>query len=206
MSVLSRLAGAQGRKDEEPNKELARDLVEKKDVGGIQEVVENLTNADRRVQTDCLSVLEQIGLLNPELIEGCVAGILALVFHKDNRIVWAAMIVLALVADRKPQEIFQRYEDLARVTEKGSVITKDNGIKTLARVAAAGGGYSSAIAPFLLEQLRTSRAKSVPQYAESIRVAVDADNQARYLAILNERFGELSAAQQRRVKKVLKTF
>jgi hypothetical protein len=38
MSVLSKLASAQGRKDEEPNKELARELVEENDVDRIREV------------------------------------------------------------------------------------------------------------------------------------------------------------------------
>lgn len=55
-----------------------------------------------------------------------------------------------------------------------------------------------------MEQLRTCRAKSVDQYAESIRVAVCVDTQEQYLDILNERLGELSAAQQRQVKKLIK--
>jgi hypothetical protein len=82
------LAGAQGRKDEGPNKELARELVERKDIVGIRQVAENLDNPDKRVQTDCLSVLEQVGLLEPELIESYVADFLKLVFGKDNRLVW----------------------------------------------------------------------------------------------------------------------
>jgi hypothetical protein len=206
MSVLSKLAGAQGRKDEEPNKELARKLVEENDVDRIREVAENLWNEDKRVQTDCLSVLEQIGLLEPELIEDYVDDFIELAFSKDNRLVWAAMINLALIADRKPQEIFEQYDSLVMVIEKGSVITRDNGIKTLAKVASASTEYNQAITPYLMEQLRSCRPKSVPQYAESIRVAVDSDNQEQYLSILNERSGALSAAQQRRVKKLLKTF
>jgi hypothetical protein len=69
MSVLSKLASAQDRKDEEPNKALGRELVENRDVEGIREVAENLWNEDRRIQIDCLAVLEQIGLLEPGLIE-----------------------------------------------------------------------------------------------------------------------------------------
>jgi hypothetical protein len=86
------------------------------------------------------------------------------------------------------------------------VITKDNGIKTLAKVASANTEYGEVIMPYLMEQLRSCRSKSVPQYAESIRVAVNSDNQEQYLSILNERLGALSAAQQTRVKKLLKTF
>jgi hypothetical protein len=92
---------------------------------------------------------------------------------------------------------------MVKVIEKGSVITKDNGIKTLARVASTSSEYKAVIMPYLMGQLRSCRSKSVPQYAESIRRAIDSDNQEQYLSILKERFDELSAAQQRRVKKLL---
>ena len=206
MSIIAKLASAQDRKDEEPNKDLGRELVENHDFEGIREIAENLWNKDKRVQTDCLSVLEQVGLLEPELIENYVADFIELIFSKDNRLIWAAMINLAQIADRKPQEIFEQYDDIVKVIEKGSVITRDNGIKILAKVASTSTEYKEVIVPYLLEQLRSCRSKSVPQYAESIRVAVNSDFQEQYLSILNERLIELSGAQQRRVKKLLKTF
>jgi citrate synthase len=206
MSVLSKLASAQDRKDEEPNKDLGRELVAKRDIEAIREVAENLWNKDRRVQTDCLSVLEQIGLSAPELIEDYASEFLQMIFSKDNRVVWAAMINLALVADRKSQEIFEQFDEIVKVIEKGSVITKDNGIKTLAKTASTNSEYREVIMPYLMEQLRSCRPKSVPQYAESIRVAVTSDNQEEYLRIIKERYDMLSTAQQRRVQKLLKTF
>jgi hypothetical protein len=196
----------QGRKDEELNKDLGKELVEKNETDGIREIAENLWNKDEQIQTDCLSVLEQVGLLAPELIEDYVSDFLQLIFSKDNRLVWAAMINLALVAERKPQEIFDQYDDFVKVIERGSVITKDNGIKTLARVAAANTEYNEIIFPYLVEQLKSCRSKSVPQYAESISVAVTMDNEEQYLEVLNERLDTLSASQQRRVKKLLRTF
>lgn len=206
MSVISKLASQQGRNDEGSNKDLARELVEKNDIDGIREIAENLWNKDKRIQTDCLSVLEQIGLLAPELIENYVSDFLQLIQSKNNRLVWAAMINLALIAARKPQEIFEQYDDIVKVIERGSVITQDNGLKTLAQVASTTSEYNEAIWPYLMAQLKSCRAKSVPQYAESISVAVTTDNQAQYLGVLNERLGTLSATQQKRVKKLLRTF
>jgi hypothetical protein len=206
MGVLSKLASVQGRNEDGPNKDLGRELVEKNDADGIQKVAENLWNEDRKIQVDCLSVLEQVGLLAPELIENYVSDFLRLVQVKDNRLVWAAMIDLALIAERKPREVFAQYGEIVKVMERGSVITNDNGIKTLARVASTSREYNEAIFPFLLEQLERCRAKSVPQYAESISVAVTPDNRDRYIGVLNERFDTLSVAQQRRVKKLLKAF
>lgn len=206
MSILSKLANAQGRKDEEPNKELARELVEQNDIANIQVVAENLWNEDRRVQTDCLSVMEQIGLIEPGLIETYASDFIKLLSSKDNRLVWAAMINLALVAEKKPQEIYEHFDDIVKVIGKGSVITRDNGIKTLAKVASMSAEHNQNIMPYLMEKLSTCRSKSVPQYAESIRVAVNANTQEQFLNILNQRFDELSAAQQKRAKKVLRSF
>jgi hypothetical protein len=206
MSILSKLASVQGRNDDGPNKGLGRELVETNEADGIRKIAENLWNEDKKIQADCLSVLEQVGLLAPELIEDCVSDFLRLIQVKDNRLVWAAMIDLALIADRKPREIFAQYGEIVKVMERGSVITRDNGIKTLARVASTSREYSEVIFPFLLEQLERCRAKSVPQYAESISVAVTPDNRDRYLGVLDERFDTLSLFQQRRVKKLLKAF
>jgi len=206
MSILSKLASAQGRKDEEPNKELARELVDQKNLQGIKEIAENLWNEDKRIQTDCLSVLEQIGLIEPGLIEDYASDFIELIFSKDNRLVWAAMINLAMVAENKAQEIFEHYEEIIKVIEKGSVITQDNGIKTLARVASVSAEYSQGIFPYLIERLSSCRSKSVPQYAESIRVAINQDNQEQFIQILDHRLDELSSAQRKRVQKVLKTF
>ena len=113
------------------------------------------------------------------------------------------MICLALIADRRPKEIFENREAIVKVVEKGSVIVQDNGIKTLAKVAAAEDEYNRVIFPYLMEQLRTCRSKSVPQYAESIFCAVNLEKGEEYIKILTRRFEELSTSQQRRVKKIL---
>lgn len=204
MSILSRLSSAQDRRDEELNKELARELVQTKNIAGIQEIAENLWHEDTRIQSDCDGVMEEISRNEPELIEAYVFDFLKLLSSKRNRRVWQAMICLSLIADRKPEEIFDHRADIIKVMEKGSVITQDNGIKTLAKVAAANEEYSQELFPYLLEQLTVCRSKSVPQYAESILCAVKIENESEYKGILHQRFDELSTAQQKRVERVLK--
>jgi len=206
MSIISELASMQGRKDEELNKELGKRLAETANPDGIKEAADNLRNEDRKIQIDCLAVLEQVGLLDPGLIEGYLEEFLRLIFGKDNRLIWAAMINIALIADRKPDQIINRMDDIIAVIEKGSVITQDNGIKTLARAAAAKPEHNSLVFPYLIDQLNNCRPKSLPQYAESILAAVNPDNQTQYLAVLNKRFNELSAAQGKRVNKIIRSF
>ena len=206
MSILTELASAQGRKDEEPNKELGKRLVENANLEGIREAVDNLRNEDKKIQVDCLAVLEQVGLLAPELIEDYLEEFLRLVFGKDNRLIWASMINIALIADRRPDQIINRLDDIIAVIEKGSVITRDNGIKIISRAGAAKPENNSQVFPHLIGQLNNCRPKSLPQYAESILVAVNPDNQTQYLAVLNKRLDELSAAQGKRVNKIIRSF
>lgn len=206
MSLLTRLASGQDRKDEELNKALGRELAETRNTEGLDKIAENLFHKNKRVQADCLSVLEQVGLLAPELIESYVADFIKLIFGRNNRLVWASMINLALIADRKPREIFDHFDDIVKVIDKGSVITQDNGIKTLAKVASTSPEHREAISPYLMKQLKSCRPKSVAQYGESIRWAIDETNQKEYLAILNDRAERLTPPQQRRVRKLINSF
>ena len=68
MSVLNRIAAAQGRRDEAPNQEQARELAEQEDRASIRELAANLHHADQNVRTDCLKTLYAVGYLKPELI------------------------------------------------------------------------------------------------------------------------------------------
>ena len=204
MSVLYKLASMQDRRDEEPNKDLAKEFVDRKDIEGIREIAENLWNKDKKIQGDCDSVMEEIGRNAPELIEEYVADFLKLLSSKNNRRVWGAMINLSLIADRKPKEIFESFKSISKIIENGSVITRDNGIKTLAIVASKEEEYNQVIFPFLIQQLKTCRPKSVPQYAESIFCAVKSDNREQYIEVLNQRLDILTSSQQSRVKKLLR--
>jgi len=204
MSVLDELACMQNRRDEEPNKELARELAKKKNTKGIKEIVENLQNKNKNIQSDCISVLEQIGYLDPELIENYVSDFLKLLYSKNNRLIWGAMITISTIAHKKPKQIFDDFHDITRAIEKGSVITRDNGIKTLAIVASVNKKYNKAIFPFLIGHLKKCRPKDVPQHAEHIFVAVDSKNKKEYMDVLNKRLDILAKSQSLRIKKLLK--
>jgi hypothetical protein len=206
MTIIPHLASSLDRRDEKPNKELGNRLVESRDIQGIQEAAENLRNENRAIQIDCLAVLEQVGTLDPELIENYLDEFFHLAFGKENRLIWAAMINIALIADRRPAEIMERVDEIMTLTEKGSVITRDNGIKILARIGAAKPEYNDRVFPYLISQLENCRPKSVPQYAESILVAVHPMNQDQYLAALKNRSEELTASQLKRINKIIKSF
>ncbi len=203
-SVLNRLAHSQNRRDEELNVALAKGLAAARDKAGLRELARNLWNEDPEIQSDCIKVLYEVGALEPRLIAGYADDFIKLLGSKNNRLVWGAATALAAIAEVSAAELFASWQTLRDAVESGSVITADNGIKALALLAATRPARRQAIFPYLLQHLNTCRPKDVPQRSEKIAAAVDASNQAAFVATLQKRMGDLSTAQAARVKKVIK--
>ena len=204
MHVLDKIAFYQNRRDEVPNQQLAKALSETEDREGIGEIARNLQNKNKNVQSDCLKVLYEIGYLKPELIADYVPDFLGLLKSKNNRMVWGAMIALATIADKKPEEIYQELNAVTDAVDQGSLITVVWGIKTLAKVAATNKTYKQKIFPFLMAQLKKCIPRDVPMHAESILPAIDQINKTKFLEILESRKPELSGAQLTRLRRVTK--
>jgi hypothetical protein len=203
MSVLNRIAHLQNRRDEVPNQELARDLARKKDRAGIREIAENLWNRDKNIQADCVKVLYETGYIDPSLIADYAGDFLKLLRSRNNRLVWGGMIALSTIAELRPDFIHAHLNEILKAKDSGSVITVDNAVKTLA-LASSQDAYRTAIFPHLLDHLRSCRPKDVPQHSEKSLPAVDASNKDEFVAVLEKRLEDLSGAQLKRVKKVIK--
>jgi hypothetical protein len=204
MSVLDKIAFFQNRRDEVPNQELARELAQSKDTQGVQEIADNLKNKNPNVQADCLKVLYELGYLQPDLVAVYAKDFLGLLKSKNNRLVWGAMIALSTIADLNPQEISTSVEDIEHTMENGSVITVDNGIKILSSLSAQPSEQAKTIFPYLLNHLTTCRPKDIPQHAEKILQAVNANNKKEFIEVLEKRMDLMTAPQMTRIKKVIK--
>lgn len=204
MSILSRLASAQNRRDEVPNQELARDLATKKDKAGIREVAENLSNKNKGIQADCIKVLYEIGYIDPKLIAGYADDFVKLLKSKNNRLVWGAMTALAEVAKADADVVFKNFDAIKKAKETGSVITIDNAISTLAITASKNEKYSKTIFPYLLKHLSSCRPKEVPQHAERTFPAVNKSNKNDFVKVLEKRMEDLNGGGLARVKKIIK--
>jgi hypothetical protein len=204
MSALSRIAHAQGRRDEVPNQELARDLASRKDRKGIREIAENVWNKDKDIQADCIKVLYEIAYIDPVLAADYAEDFVKLLKSRNNRLVWGGMIALGAVARLKPDVVFAHLAEIKKTMEAGSVITVDNSVQVLAQAASNGGKYSQAMFPVLVAHLKTCRPKDVPQHSEKTLPAVNASNKSEFVKVLQKRMVDLSGAGLARVKKVMK--
>lgn len=204
MSVIEKILCNLDRQDEALNVELARELACANDIDSIKEVALNLDSKDKRIRHDCIKILYEVGYIKPLLISDYVFDFIKFIKSRDNRMVWGGMIALGTIADIKAKEIYEDVDRIYSSINTGSVITVDNGIKVLGKVAASNDEYNKAIFPYLINHIKTCRPKEVPQHSESIFPAVNSDNKKVYIEVLNKREEDLSAAQLRRVKKLYK--
>lgn len=201
---LGLIAAALGRRDEVPNQELAESLAARRDHAGIARIVSGLEDPDRGIQHDCIKVLYEIGYRAPELVAPYAETFIGLLGSKQNRLVWGGMIALATVAPLAAAAVFARRATVLEAMARGSVITVDNAVKTLARVAAAKPAYRKALVPALLDHLATCRPKEVPQHAESSVPAIGPAERAAFSGVLQRRLPDLSASQAARIRRVLR--
>lgn len=204
MSVIQLLSSSLGQKGSDANIQLAKEIASTNKENAVQELVQNLMNKNKNIQSDCIKTLYETGYLNPELIAGYAQNFLSLLSSKNNRLVWGSMIALGSITDIKHNEIFDSLDLIMETVNKGSVITIDNGIEILARLNKYE-PYINTIEPLLTEQLWKCPVKQLPQYMEKTMVSIRSVNKSIYQNILEKRIPECeNAGQLKRLEKCLK--
>lgn len=204
MSVIDKLAASLGRKDDKPNQDLAKELAEKEDTKAIEELLENLNHKDPKIASNCIKVLYEIGYIKPELIKDFANEFIDLLTSKNNRLVWGGMIAVQTITSLSPKKIWKRRGEIINAFEKDSVITQDRAIMSLAELSSIDKEYEKRLFPIILDYLDNCRAKSFPQYAESVFIAINKGNKDEYLRILESRLSNLEGTRKKRIEKLIK--
>jgi hypothetical protein len=205
MKAIDLLATSLNRGDDKPNLELAEGIIKSNRTNWVQELVENLSNKDKNIQSDCIKVLYEIGARGAaSMIAPYFKTFGDLLESKNNRLVWGATYALDSIASVNPSGINSILPEICKAIDKGSVITIDGGVSILAKLAAIK-EYTEAALPLLLEQLKRCPAKQLPMYAEKSVKAINAANKNQFVDLIRERYPEMDRdSQKKRLDKVLK--
>jgi hypothetical protein len=201
--MIEKLAYSLGRNDEEPNVELAKELVKTKNKKGVKEIVNGLNNPKEQIANDCIKVLYEIAEIAPERISEYAGNFVQLLKSKNNRLVWGSMTALSKIVSFNPDEIFQNLDIIVKAYEKGSVITVDNSISVFAELAKADKKYEKKVFPIIIEHLEKCRPKEVGQHAERAFVCVNKNNSQIFKETLLKRQKSLTDGQKKRIDKLL---
>jgi hypothetical protein len=205
MKAINLLATSLHRHDDVPNQELANEIITGNRQDWVKELVENLDNKDKNIQSDCIKVLYEIGERGaPALIAPYVKAFIEILGSKNNRLIWGAMTAIDMIALIKTDDIFDNLATICTAIEKGSVITIDHGVSILAKLASVN-AYENKVMPLLIEQLAKCPSRQFPMYIEKSSVAMNSANKSEFTGIIEIRYTDLEKESQRkRVDKILK--
>lgn len=204
MSIVEQLATSLGRRDEEPNIELAAEIVSKKDKAAVKELITNLNAKNKDIRHDCIKVLYEIGARSPTLIKDYLEEFTEQLDSKSNRMVWGAMTAIDSITAEVPGKVFSALGKILDVADKGSVITKDHAVGILVKLC-SNTTYKKDCQQLLFEQLSVAADNQFPMYAEKTLETIDHTSKEKYIDILNIRMNLLSKeSQKKRINKILK--
>ncbi len=203
-TILNSLSSSLGQKGNKAEVELAKQIAETENHNAIKELVENLKNKDKKIQSDCIKALYETAYIKPELIQEYHSEFLDLLPSKNNRLVWGSMTALMTITDFKHKEIFAALDLILETIEKGSVITIDCGVGILAKLNKYD-EYFDKIDPHLTELLWKCPFKQFPQYMEKTIASINPKSKEIYLNIIEKRKEECEKeSQQKRLGKILR--
>ena len=197
------LSSSQGLKGNEANISLAREILASDNQIAVKELVENLSNKNKNIQSDCIKTLYEIGYLKPELIADYHGDFIKLLTSKNNRLIWGGMIALSTITDLKHTEIFASLNTIMDTVNRGSVIAIDAGVEILARLNKYA-KYFNVTEPLLMEQLWKCPIKQLPMYIEKSIASIGKDGKEIYLTLIERRKKECDNYSQ--VKRLEKSF
>lgn len=203
--LLNRLGYLQTRRDRTPNLDLARDLVAREDMTGIREIAENVHNDNKNIHGDCMNVMYEIGIIDPNLITPYADDFIKFLKSKHHNMIRGAIIALAEIAKVRPDFIFKHLDEIKKVKETGpDNIAVDKSISALAHTAAASAEYNKIIFPYLMQHVLSCHHKEVPEHAERILPAVNENNNTEFIKTLTKRMDDLSGSDFTRLKKIVR--
>lgn len=204
MTILHKLASSLKRRDEGPNQLLAEEIVRTNNRSAVKELVENVNNKNRDIQSDCIKVLYEIGERKPALGVGFAEEFALLLESPNRRLIWGAMTALDTIAGENPGRVFDLLPKILTGVESGSVIARDHAVGILVKLGSTE-RYASPCFPLLLEQLKICANNQLPMYAEMSAKIVNDRNKEAFSRIVEARGRSLEKeSQRRRVARILK--
>ena len=198
-SITPLLASSLGRRDEKPNIDLARNIVQAKNRKAIDELIQLCQGRERKLAADAIKVIYEIGYVQPALIKDLVYILLDLLNTKHNRLQWGAMTALNTLGTVCPGELYQNTSRIIDTMHTGTVITKDAGVKLLVELA-SDANRSQEIIPILLEFIQDAPLNQFPTYCQRIGSLPLGKHAHEFAKIIRSRLPEFEAYPPKHIK------
>ncbi len=205
MSILEKLSALNDKNNNFLEKELAAELFKTKNAADIQELVINLDNKNKKIQSNCIKTLYEIGEMGGgSLIAEYCENFGGLLINKNNRLVWGAVTALNTIVKFNPDGVYNLLDIIVKAVNQGSVITIDNGVGIFSQLAVYSKCEKESLV-HLFNILNTCPIKQFPMYIEKSEKCINKNNVNRFINIIDQKYELLEKdTQKKRVSKVLK--
>ncbi|MEM9324622.1 MAG: hypothetical protein AAGA85_03160 [Bacteroidota bacterium] len=203
MAIEEAFSSSFGRRDQGPNRALAKDIVTRQDFEAITELFEVLARKSSvRVHNDAVLTIAAISSEAPQMLTAHVSELMQLLKANINRQVFGAMIALANLSSLVPEQMSEHLGLIMASMDKGTVVTRDHGFTILTQIYKV--DKSGDLLPLILEQLMKAPPNQIGQYTEKFISVMDYTHRDELSAVLQERLNELDAPNhQARIRKSL---
>jgi len=202
--IKDRLASVLGRRDEEPNIQLAQEIVQNKDKNAIEELLHLIQGKQKDLQNDSIKVLYEIGETSPQLISAYWNDFMEALSSKNNRLQWGAMTALKTISLLEPDHIVNNLIKLENAAEQGSVITRDNYVTILTNILSLS-RYQELAFNAVIKQLLQCPTNQLAMYAELVSPKITSAYSKKFIETLSGRLDEIEKdSKRKRVEKVIK--
>lgn len=202
-SIVDQLAHSLGRRDEQPNIDLAMKIARSGDVASVKELIGLMSQKKTAWAHDAIKVLYETGERKPDLITAYLQDFVKALQHKDNRMKWGAMCALSAISKASPGLLAKHLVTIVEAMDTGSVITRDHGIYILADLARVKKYHKDAV-ELLLEQMEKAPVNQFPMYAEKTAEVISKPFIPKLISILRKRTDVMEIpSKAKRIEKVM---
>jgi hypothetical protein len=204
MSVLERLSSMRGERDNVADVALAEEIVLAKNKKAVAELAGHLGDKNKRLVSDCLKTLYEVGEREPKMIAAYVDEFAALLASKTQRHVWGAATALNMAASANPEAVYAHLKAILEAAEGESVIARDHAVHILRKLCSA--GHNKQCFPILLRVISTAPVNQWPTYAEQAGEVAEGGQRQKLAEIVQSRMASITEHKTKtaRMQKLLK--
>lgn len=204
LALLQRLSNPGKNRGEQLNIALAKEIAARSNREDLLELFILLEEKSKGLQHDVIKVISEIAVTRPTLIAPFSGKLVQLLTHKSNRVQWGAMTALAAITAEVPATIFSFLPAIIGAADKGSVITNDQCVYLLAKLAAEKRFEDTCLAE-LNKRLQKAPVNQLPMYAEICAPVINEKHKSAFVKTLRGRLDEIGKESKRlRVEKVIR--
>ncbi|MEO9483396.1 MAG: hypothetical protein ABJG47_08130 [Ekhidna sp.] len=192
MPIQDNLAYASDRNDQEPNKLVAKQIVN----AGGQKQIEALVSfiesrPKQRAQADAILALAYVGELAPKLLDAQADFLVGELKSSINRVIFGSMIALAHIAHLKQEELFDALPQIIDAMDTGTVVTRDHGYRIMITLY-QDNRFQEDMLPLIQEQLMKAPSNQLGQYAERLIDVLNNSHLDALIETLEERVDDVT--------------